>query len=152
MLDRALNNPLINSDWPWCTHSNNNTIAVYFLFLQYICYYTVSLRIQSEWGKMRTRKTPNMDTFQAVFNFRTIFKSYFWWVKVNFMVSEKFWNTWVIYTTQDFFHTFQKKPKIVYLKWDLPYKLIRICWIQSWCSLFLFWTENTLFWGNLAAN
>ena len=28
--------------------------------------YGVSLRIQSEWGKMRTRKTPNTDTFHAV--------------------------------------------------------------------------------------
>ena len=25
--------------------------------------YGVSLRIQSKWGKIRTRKTPNMDTF-----------------------------------------------------------------------------------------
>ena len=28
--------------------------------------YSVSLRIQSECGKIRTRKTPNMDTFHAV--------------------------------------------------------------------------------------
>ena len=28
--------------------------------------YRVSLRIQSEYGKMRTRKTPNMDTFHAM--------------------------------------------------------------------------------------
>ena len=27
---------------------------------------TVSLRIQSEYGKVRTRKTPNTDTFHAV--------------------------------------------------------------------------------------
>ena len=30
--------------------------------------YRVSLRIQSECGKMRTRITPNMDNFRAVFN------------------------------------------------------------------------------------
>ena len=29
--------------------------------------YSVSLRIQSEYGKMRTRTTPNTDTFYAVF-------------------------------------------------------------------------------------
>ena len=28
--------------------------------------YSVSLRIQSEWGKIRTRITRNTDTFQAV--------------------------------------------------------------------------------------
>ena len=28
--------------------------------------YGVSFRIQSEWGKIRTRKTPNTDTFHAV--------------------------------------------------------------------------------------
>ena len=28
--------------------------------------YSVSLRIQSEWGKIHTRITPNMDTFYAV--------------------------------------------------------------------------------------
>ena len=28
--------------------------------------YSVSLRIQSEYGKMRTRKTPNTDNFHAV--------------------------------------------------------------------------------------
>ena len=28
--------------------------------------YPISLRIQSECGKMRTRKTPNMDTFHAI--------------------------------------------------------------------------------------
>ena len=28
--------------------------------------YSVSLRIQSKWGKIRTRKTPNKDTFHAV--------------------------------------------------------------------------------------
>ena len=28
--------------------------------------YSVSFRIQSEWGKIRTRKTPNMDIFQAL--------------------------------------------------------------------------------------
>ena len=28
--------------------------------------YSVSLRIQSEWGKIRTRTTPNTDTFYAV--------------------------------------------------------------------------------------
>ena len=31
--------------------------------------YGVSLRIQSEWGKKRTRKTPNTDTFHAGFYF-----------------------------------------------------------------------------------
>ena len=30
--------------------------------------YGVSLRIQSEFGKMRTRITPNADTFHAVLN------------------------------------------------------------------------------------
>ena len=30
--------------------------------------YRVSLRIQSECGKMRTRITPNTDTFHAVYN------------------------------------------------------------------------------------
>ena len=29
--------------------------------------YGVNLRIQSEYGKIRTRKTPNADTFYAVF-------------------------------------------------------------------------------------
>ena len=29
--------------------------------------YSVNLQIQSECGKMRTRKTPNMDTFYAMF-------------------------------------------------------------------------------------
>ena len=31
--------------------------------------YGVSLRIQSEYGKIWTRKTPNMDTFHAVYPF-----------------------------------------------------------------------------------
>ena len=36
--------------------------------------YFVSLRIQSECGKIRTRKTPNTDTFQAVFRPATLFE------------------------------------------------------------------------------
>ena len=32
-------------------------------------FYSVSLRIQSKCGKIRTRKTPNTDTFRAVIKF-----------------------------------------------------------------------------------
>ena len=35
--------------------------------------YSVSLRIQSECGKIRTRITPNRDTFYAVSRFRKFF-------------------------------------------------------------------------------
>ena len=37
-------------------------------------YFSVSLRIQSECGKIRTRKTPNTDTFQAVFRPAILFE------------------------------------------------------------------------------
>ena len=35
--------------------------------------YFVSLRIQSEWGKMWTRITPNTDTFHAVIHVTDVF-------------------------------------------------------------------------------
>ena len=36
------------------------------------------------------------------------------------------------------------KFKIVSLEWNLICGLIRICWIQWWCSLFRYSTANTL--------
>ena len=38
-----------------------------------------------------------------------------------------------------------QKVKIISLSWNLVPRLIRICRIQWWCSLFLFLTGNTLF-------
>ena len=32
----------------------------------------ISLHIQSEWGKMRARKTPNRDTFHALYRFTSL--------------------------------------------------------------------------------
>ena len=40
--------------------------------------YSVSLGIESEWGKMWTRKTPNTNTFHAV-NFRPMFPYHSHW-------------------------------------------------------------------------
>ena len=34
---------------------------------------------------------------------------------------------------------------IVCLRWNLASALIRLCWIRWWCSLFMYWIENTLF-------
>ena len=51
--------------------------------------YGVSLRIQSECRKMRTRKTPNTDTFQAVF-FEVNKKSFFARREPDFKASN--WN------------------------------------------------------------
>ena len=42
--------------------------------MHYQLMYLVSLRIQSEWGKMRTRITPNTDTFYAVLSLHQQFK------------------------------------------------------------------------------
>ena len=39
-----------------------------------------------------------------------------------------------------------QKIKIVSLSWNLRIRLIGICRIQWWCSLFLFTTGNTFFW------
>ena len=39
----------------------------------------------------------------------------------------------------------RKKKKIVSLRWNLILRLIWICKIQWWCSLFTFSTGNTLF-------
>ena len=44
------------------------------------------------------------------------------------------------------------KLKVVCLRWNLFPRLIRICWIRWWCSLFMILTENTLLWANLAQN
>ena len=43
-----------------------------------------------------------------------------------------------------FLRNFFPKAEIVYLNWSLVPKLIWIYWIQSWFSLFLFLTGNTL--------
>ena len=37
--------------------------------------------------------------------------------------------------------------KIVYWRWNLASRLIRICWIWWWCLIFLFWTANFLILG-----
>ena len=37
----------------------------------YLSRYSVSLHVQSEWGKIRNRKTPNIDTFHAVLPLNT---------------------------------------------------------------------------------
>ena len=50
------------------------------------------------------------------YNFRTIFKSYFWLVKGNCLVDEKFWNTGVIYNKQYFFSYLVRRIKIVSLR------------------------------------
>ena len=42
--------------------------------MHYQLMYLVSLHIQSEWGKMRTRITPNTDTFYAVLSLHQQFK------------------------------------------------------------------------------
>ena len=44
--------------------------------------YSVYLCTQSECGKIRTRKTPNTDTFHAVYFFRKLP----WWIFLNFRV------------------------------------------------------------------
>ena len=38
-----------------------------------------------------------------------------------------------------------QKIKIISLSWNLVPRLIRICWSQWWCSLFLFLIGNMLF-------
>ena len=38
-----------------------------------------------------------------------------------------------------------QKVKLICLSWNLVPRLIRIWWIQWWCSLFLFLIENMLF-------
>ena len=38
-----------------------------------------------------------------------------------------------------------QKSKIFSLSWHLVSRLTRMCRIQWWCSLFLFWTGSTLF-------
>ena len=48
-----------------------------------------------------------------------------------------------------------QKLKIVCLQWNSNPRLIRICWVRWWRSLFLFWTTNTLFaqiWGRKYQN
>ena len=44
-----------------------------------------------------------------------------------------------------FWATLVQKIKIVSLSWNLVLRLIQICRTQLWCSLFLFYNENTLF-------
>ena len=38
-----------------------------------------------------------------------------------------------------------QKVKLISLSWNLVSRLIRICWSQWWCSLFLFLVGNMLF-------
>ena len=70
----------------WHCYSNMVLVCEKFLYLEFFWSvfpriltdtkrYSVSLRIQFEWGKIRTRKTPNTDNFHAV-AFRTIFQQY----------------------------------------------------------------------------
>ena len=71
--------------------------------------YGVSLRIQSESGKTRTRKTPNTDTFHAVkllrFNpFRTTVNFYFNYFQYS---KAKFWNQWKLRTQFKTFSEFK---------------------------------------------
>ena len=62
------------------------------------------------------------------------------------MVSEKCWSTGVIYNKQEFFNLFwgnlAKKIKIDCLGWHLVSRLIGICWIWWWCSLFCSGTKH----------
>ena len=48
------------------------TLVRIFPHSDWIRRYTVSLRIQSEYGKMQTRITPHMDTFYAVVTFKVM--------------------------------------------------------------------------------
>ena len=65
------------------------------------------------------------------------------------MINENFLNTEVIYDKQDNFYAFWeklvKKFRNVCLRWNFASRLILICWIRWWCSLFMFWIENTFF-------
>ena len=53
------------------------------------------------------------------------------------------------FSALDWKHPFRanlvQQIKIIFLSWNLVPWLIRICRIQWWCSLFLFYTGNTLF-------
>ena len=66
--------------------------------------YRESLRIQSECGKIRTRKTPNTDTFYAVLNYRVNSPSSF----------KKYLEMGIMFFSHIFLHryTFKCKAKI----------------------------------------
>ena len=48
-----------------------------------------------------------------------------------------------------FWEKFGQKLKIISLGWNLVLRLIQICRIPCWCSLFLFYTRKISFWANL---
>ena len=63
-----------------------------------------------------------------------------------FLVSE-FYAIRKVLNKQDFFCYFwknlSKKIKVVFLRWNLVLRPLRICQIWWWCSFVLFWTGDT---------
>lgn len=63
-----------------------------------------------------------------------------------FLVSE-FYAIRKVFDKQDFFCSFwknlSKKIKVVFLRWNLVLRPVRICQIWWWCSFVLFWTGDT---------
>ena len=53
--------------------------------------YGVALRVQSEWGKTRTRITPNTDTFPQCFKLFSFFEQYRLLVNRNELSTFKNW-------------------------------------------------------------
>ena len=54
----------------------------------------------------------------------------------------------ILYWKYPFLTYLVQKSKVVSLSWKLVPRLIRLCRIQWWCSVFPFSTVNTLFMGN----
>ena len=72
-------------------------------------------------------------------------------LKIGTYTNSSMLNSMIIFTFSvfdrkyPFWANLVQKVKIISLSWNLVPRLIRICKIQWWCSLFLFLTGNTLF-------